>query len=59
MKEYRICFKYADQYSNWNWRSQQCSISAENEAEARLKCIRFYGLGKNCDYEIVSIEEVQ
>ena len=58
MKHYQVKFKYADSYSDWNWRSQQCYVYADNEVEARSKCIRLYGLGKDCDYQITSVEEI-
>ena len=57
MKNYEVKFRYADIYNHWEWRTQSCSISAKDEFEARSKCIRFYGLGKDCDYEIISVKE--
>lgn len=48
----RIKFKYADAMSNWQWREQQCVVSSVAE------CKRIYGLGIDCEYEIISIEEV-
>jgi hypothetical protein len=47
-----IKFRYADAYSNWQWREQECTVSSVSE------CIKIYGLGVDCDYEIISIEEV-
>lgn len=49
----RIVFKYRDELSNWEWRQQSCTVSSVNE------CIKLYGLGKDCDYEIVSVEEIK
>ena len=49
---YRIKFKYRDSYSNWEWRNQECIMSSVDE------CIKMYGLGQDCDYEIVSVEKV-
>ena len=49
---YRIKFKYRDSYSNWEWRNQECTMSSVDE------CIKMYGLGQDCDYEIVSVEKV-
>lgn len=46
-----IKFRYADAMSNWEWREQHCIVSDVNE------CIRLYGLGVDCDYEILSVEE--
>ena len=48
----RVKFKYADSMSNWEWREQECTVSRVQE------CKKIYGLGIDCDYKIVSIEEV-
>ena len=48
-----IKFRYRDQYSNWEWREQECYVSSVAE------CIKIYGLGYDCDYEIISVEEVE
>lgn len=48
----RIKFKYADSMSNWEWRTQECTVSSVDE------CIRIYGLGMDCEYEIISVEDV-
>lgn len=47
----RIVFRYRDELSNWEWRTQRCTVSSVDE------CIRIYGLN-DCDYEIISTEEV-
>ena len=47
-----INFRYRDQMSNWEWREQWCVCSSVEE------CKKFYGLGIDCDYEIISVEEV-
>ena len=47
-----IKFKYRDQMSNWEWREQECVCSSVKE------CKDLYGLGIDCDYKIVSVEEV-
>ncbi len=49
----KIKFRYADAYSNWQWRTQECVMSSVDE------CIRIYGLGVDCEYEIISVEEVE
>lgn len=49
---FKIKFKYRDKYSNWEWREQECKMSSVEE------CIRIYGLGKDCDYEIISVEKI-
>ena len=48
----RIKFEYADAMSNWEWRKQECVVSSVDE------CKRLYGLGVDCEYRIVSVEEV-
>lgn len=47
----KIKFKYRDQLSNWQWREQECVMSSVDQ------CIEIYGLGKDCDYEIISVEQ--
>ena len=47
-----IKFKYADAMSNWEWREQECIVSSVRE------CIKLYGLEIDCEYEIISVEEV-
>ena len=48
----RIKFRYTDAYSNWEWRNQECTVSSIAE------CKKIYGLGIDCDYEIISVEEI-
>ncbi len=48
-----IVFEYCDSYSNWEWRRQECTVSS---VEA---CKEIYGLGIDCDYRIISVEEVE
>ena len=50
---YRIKFKYRDAMSNWEWRMQECVCSGVDE------CIKWYGLGVDCDYKIISVERVK
>lgn len=47
----RITFEYMDAYTNGMWNRQQCTMSSVEE------CIRVYGLGKDCDYRIISVED--
>ena len=47
-----IKFEYRDEMSNWEWREQQCTVSSVKE------CKEIYGLGVDCDYRIISVEEV-
>ena len=48
----KITFRYADAMSNWQWRTQQCVV------ESVAECIKLYGLGIDCEYEILSVEEL-
>ena len=48
----RITFRYADAWSNWQWRTQSCTVSSVEE------CIRIYGLGIDCEYEILEVKEI-
>jgi hypothetical protein len=45
-----VKFKYRDAMSNWEWREQSCYV--RNVAE----CKRIYGLGTDCEYQIISVE---
>ena len=47
-----ITFKYRDNLSNWEWRTQHCTVSSVDE------CIRIYGLNE-CDYEIIEVKELE
>ena len=46
-----ITFKYRDRYTNGKWNTQECWV------ESVAECIEIYGLGTDCEYEIVSVEE--
>ena len=46
-----IKFKYRDEYSHGEWLEQECVMSSVRE------CIEWYGLGVDCEYEIISVEE--
>lgn len=48
MKE--ITFRYSDAMSNWQWRTQHCAVESVEE------CIRIYGLGVDCEYEILEVK---
>ena len=48
----RVDFEYADAYSNWEWRKQSCTVSSVEE------CKKIYGLGVDCEYRIIKVEEV-
>ena len=47
-----IKFRYRDEMSNWKWREQCCVVSSVSE------CIKLYGLGLDCDYEIISVKKI-
>lgn len=50
----RITFKYFDDYCrDGKWRTQSCTVESLSE------CIKIYGLGVDCEYEIISIEDVE
>lgn len=48
----KITFRYADSWSNWQWRTQRCFVSSVEE------CIKIYGLGIDCEYEILEVKEI-
>lgn len=47
----KITFKYADALSNWEWRIQSCVVESVEE------CVKIYGLGVDCDFQILSVED--
>ena len=48
----KITFRYRDSLSNWQWRTQHCTVSSVEEG------IKIYGLDDNSvDYEILEIED--
>lgn len=47
----RVKFRYKDEYSNGEWREQECLV------DNLQQCIEFYGLNE-CEYEILEIKEV-
>ena len=48
----KITFRYKDRYSHGKWNTQECIMDSIRE------CIEWYGLGVDCEYEIISVEEV-
>lgn len=48
----RIEFEYKDKYTNGKWNQQSCVVGSIEE------CKRLYGLGVDCDYRIIKVEEV-
>lgn len=50
----KITFEYFDSYCHdGKWRTQTCVVSSVEE------CIRIYGLGVDCLYRIISVEDVE
>ena len=50
---FNIEFEYRDRYNYPNWSRQSCTVSSVEE------CKRIYGLGIDCEYKIISVEEVK
>lgn len=48
----KITFRYKDKHTKGEWRTQWCITTSVEE------CIKIYGLGKDCEYEILTVEEV-
>ena len=48
----KIKFRYRDEWSKWEWREQECIVQSVEECKA------IYGLGIDCDYEIISVERI-
>ena len=48
----KIKFQYRDDYSYPNWNEQECIVSSLRE------CKELYELGIDCEYKIISIEEI-
>jgi hypothetical protein len=53
----RVVFKYRDDMSKGEWRTQECVVSSVEEAK------RIYGLDGSdktlMEYEIITVEEIQ
>ena len=47
-----IKFEYKDKYSEGKWIEQECFTDSVES------CKKFYGLGVDCTYRIISIEEI-
>ena len=48
----RITFRYRDSYSNWEWRTQYCTVESVEE------CVRIYGLNNSdVEWEIIKVED--
>lgn len=49
----KIRFEYKDSYTNGKWNTQECVVESVEE------CKKIYGLGIDCEYRIVKVEEVK
>lgn len=47
-----IVFEYCDAYTNGTWNRQECYVGSVEE------CKKIYGLGVDCDYRIISVDDV-
>lgn len=48
-----IRFEYRDLWSGDKWNKQECVVRSVEE------CKRIYGLGVDCEYRILQVEEVK
>lgn len=48
-----IEFEYKDKYTNGKWNQQSCTVSSVEER------IKIHGLGVDCEYRIIKIEELK
>lgn len=46
-----IVFEYQDAYTHGEWRQQECYVHSVEE------CKRTYGLGVDCEYRILKVEQ--
>ena len=49
----KIVFEYMDAYTNGRWNRQECIMHSVEE------CKKIYGLGIDCSYRIVSVEDLE
>lgn len=47
-----ITFEYKDKFSHGKWNKQACTCHSVQE------CIEWYGLGADCEYRILKVEEI-
>lgn len=52
LERLHIKFKYKDRFTSGRWAEQECICSSVSE------CKEIYGLGVDCEYEILSVEPV-
>lgn len=51
-KMVKVTFEYMDAYTNGEWSRQECIVRDVAE------CKKIYGLGIDCEYRIISVEEI-
>jgi hypothetical protein len=49
---FKITFEYRDEMSEGEWRRQTCVMSSVAE------CKKVYGLGVDCEYRIIEVEQI-
>ena len=49
---FEITFIYRDETSHWRWKEQSGTYDSVED------CIEMNGLGIDCDYRIINIEEI-
>ena len=49
----KIKFIYRDEYTHGKWNEQECVVRSVKE------CIEWYGLGIDCEYQIISVEDLE
>lgn len=47
-----IKFRFKDKYTNGEWQKQECYVSNIKE------CKELYGLGIDCEYQILEVKEI-
>lgn len=48
----RVVFRYKDEYTFGKWETQECVVNSVQKYKKN------YGLGVDCEYRILSVEEV-
>lgn len=49
----QVIFEFKDEYTHGQWHRQSCTVKSIDE------CIEMYGLGRDCEYRIIDIQEVK
>jgi hypothetical protein len=49
----QVIFEFKDEYTHGRWQRQSCTVESLDE------CIEHYGLGRDCEYRIIDIQEVK